>query len=162
MKTSLRLALALLLTACGGGSDADAGGGGSDAATGTDAGAESDAGAGTDAGEGTDAGVTACDYVNDLDRSCATDGDCAVGLHQTDCCGSSVMIGFNTSEQASYAAKESACMATYPACGCPAMLPTTDSGETVTDTSAVQAACVSRGPTMVCLTYLTMRPADTP
>ncbi len=51
-------------------------------------------------------------------------------------------------------------MASYPACGCPAMPPTTDSGETVTDTMSIHAACVSVGPTMRCLTYVNNRPMD--
>lgn len=53
-------------------------------------------------------------------------------------------------------------MASYPRCRCPARLPTTDSGEMVTDTSAVNAACVPRGPTMVCLTYVSTRPSSAP
>jgi len=160
--TSLRLSMivTLALAGCGDGGTGemdsgppvtDAGGGGSDA------GGSSDAGAG-----GSGPVAAACDYVDTLDDSCTTDADCAVGLHQTDCCGNSVMIGFNTSAQMEYATNESACMMSYPGCGCPAMLPTTDSGETVTDTMEVQAACVARGPTQVCLTYVTMRPDDAP
>lgn len=138
---------------------------GNDAATGGDTGAGSDAGAGTDATASSDAGTSvvdsgaACDYVDGLDRTCSVDTDCAVGLHQTDCCGSSVMIGYRGT-QTTVPAMESACMASYPACGCAAMLPTTDSGETVTDTSLVQVACVTVGPTAVCRTYVTMRPPN--
>jgi len=124
-----------------------------------------DAAMGTDSPSFTDArvddsGVGPCAYVDTLDRTCASDADCAVGLHQTNCCGSSVMIGLRSTQQSTYASSESACMASYPACGCPATLPTTDSGETVTDTGAVLAACVSVGPTMVCRTYVTMRPPN--
>ncbi len=111
-----------------------------------------------DAGGEPDVAVSPCAYIDTIDRTCATDADCLVRLHQTDCCGSSVMIGIATSALAAYNASEPACMASYPACGCPAMLPLTDSGETVTDTSAVLAACVSRGPRNVCLTYVTVRP----
>jgi hypothetical protein len=125
-----------------------------DAASGTDAASATDAGPPT-----ADTGSSACAYVDTLDRSCASDTDCTVGLHQTNCCGSSVMIAYR-STHTEVPALESQCMASYPACGCPAMLPTTDSGETVTDTSMVHAACVSVGPTMVCRTYVNNRPPN--
>lgn len=152
------VALTVIAACGGGGSTSDAG---LDAATvladapGLDAPVSSE-----DApGPGSDAGDV-CSYVDTIDRSCTADGDCLVRLHQTDCCGNSVMIGIASSASGVYLASEPACMASYPGCGCPAMLPTTDSGETVTDASAVLAACVSRGPRNVCLTYVTMRPAD--
>lgn len=139
MRLSRLVLLALFVAACG------------EATTRDDAGGPSDAGA--------DAAANACAYVDTIDRSCSSDADCHVGLHQTDCCGNAVMIGFRASEQATYASSESACMASYPGCGCPAMLPTTDSGETVTDTSAVQVACVvTTGAAQACRTYVTMRP----
>lgn len=155
-RSMTRTALALLvpLAACGGG--------GSTSDSGTDVfssvidapSSREDAPLSTsDAGD-------VCGYVDTIDRSCTADGDCLVRLHQTDCCGSSVMIGIASSAGGVYLANEPACMASYPACECPAMPPTTDSGETVTDTSAVLAACVSRGPRNVCLTYVSMRPPD--
>lgn len=107
-----------------------------------------------------DGAASTCAYVDTIDRSCSVDEDCVAVLHQTDCCGSSVMIGIRNTAYPEYGASEPACMASYPACECPAMLPTTDSSETVTDTSTVRAACVSRGPRAVCLTYITMRPVD--
>ena len=106
-----------------------------------------------------DTGSGPCAYVDTLDRGCTTDGDCAIGLHQTNCCGSSVMIGYR-STHTEVPALESQCMASYPACSCPATLPTTDSGETVTDTGMVHAACVSVGPTMLCRTYVNNRPPN--
>lgn len=113
----------------------------------------------TDGGAPSGDASSPCAYVDTIDRSCTTDADCLVRLHQTDCCGNAVMLGIRTSAESAYLGSEPACMASYPACGCPASLPTTDSGETVTDTSAVLAACTSRGPRNVCLTYVTMRPA---
>lgn len=107
-----------------------------------------------------DAAASPCGYVDGIDRSCSDDADCLVRLHQTDCCGNSVMIGIAMDALTVYNAGEPACMASYPACECPVGLPTTDSGETVTDTGAVLAGCISRGPRQVCLTYVTMRPAD--
>jgi hypothetical protein len=137
--------------------------GGPDAPALEDTGADLDAPTGLDAPAAdaplADAG-SPCAYADAIDRSCTTDADCLVRLHQTDCCGNAVMIGIRTSALGAYNAGEPACMASYPACGCPAGLPTTDSGETVTDLDTVQAACVSRGPRDVCQTYVTMRPAD--
>ncbi len=151
--TGLSMVLAVSVLGCGGstplgGTDAGAG---NDAATGVDSGTDG-GGPGADAGD-------PCAYVDAIDRTCSTDADCAIGLHQINCCGSSVMIGYR-STQTGVPASESACMASYPGCGCPAMLPTTDSGETVTDTGAVQVACVTVGPTAVCRTYVTMRPPN--
>ncbi|MBX7196624.1 MAG: hypothetical protein K1X94_31515 [Sandaracinaceae bacterium] len=160
----LTSALALTLVGCGGSSStADAGADApsitmSDAAMDAPSVAMSDAAA--DAPITTSDAGPVCGYVDTIDRSCTTDGDCLVRLHQTDCCGNSVMIGIASGAADVYGTSEPACMASYPACECPAMLPTTDSGETVTDTAAVLAACVSRGPRNVCLTYVSMRPAD--
>lgn len=108
---------------------------------------------------GVDAGGP-CAYVDTIDRTCSTDADCHVGLHQTDCCGSSVMIAFRDTQHGLYASSESACMASYPGCGCPAMLPTTDSGETVTDTSMVLSGCITVGPGGRCETYIANRPPN--
>jgi hypothetical protein len=170
--------LASLSAGCGGGSspppDAPAGddapGTPTDAPTADDAPAPSEDApvpadaTSTDAPSPTDApladGASPCGYVDVIDRSCETDTDCSVGLHQTDCCGNAVMLVYLTTDYPVYANGESACQASYPACGCPALPPMTDSGEIVTDTSAVLAACVSRGPRNVCVTYVTMRPAD--
>lgn len=112
----------------------------------------------TDTGVPPTDAASACSFIDSVDRSCTSDTDCVVRLHQTDCCGNSVMVGVNQAAAAQFAVDESACMASYPGCGCPAMLPVTDSGETVTDTSMVQAGCITRGPGSVCLTYVTMRP----
>lgn len=160
--TSFRVLLVLLvLPGCGGGTsppvDAPAG---ADSPSALDAPLADDAPVATDAPTPPSDGTSPCDYVDTIDRSCETDADCSVVLHQTDCCGNSAMLGIRTTAYPEYGANEPACMASYPGCGCPAGLPTTDSGETVTDTSAVLAACVSRGPRNACLTYVTMRPLD--
>jgi hypothetical protein len=52
------------------------------------------------------------------------------------------------------------CAATYPICECPSYPQRTDSDEVASDPSAIQLACVSRGPRNVCLTYITERPLD--
>jgi hypothetical protein len=115
---------------------------------------------GTDAN--TDSGGDACGFVTTLDTSCTGDGDCAYDIHQTDCCGNTHAVGFNVSESAGFPALEAACDATYPRCGCPVHPTVTDSGETVGDPTAIQVACVARGPRNVCLTYISTRPPDAP
>ena len=73
----------------------------------------------TDTGVPADA-AAACSFIDSVDRSCTSDTDCVVRLHQTDCCGNAVMVGVNQSVAAQFAVDESACMASYPGCGCPA------------------------------------------
>lgn len=104
--------------------------------------------------------VEPCAYVDVLDRSCIDDTDCAFGVHQSDCCGTSVVLGFAAGERSRFEALEPACVESHPLCGCAARPTTAESGETVTDVSAVQVACVSRGPRSVCISYVTMRPPD--
>ena len=93
---------------------------------------------------------------------CTGDENCVIGVHQTDCCGSSYAYGFNHSERDRFDTLEPPCRATYPGCGCPAGPTQTDSGETATDASTIQVACVAQGPERVCVTYVTMRPPDLP
>jgi hypothetical protein len=115
-------------------------------------------GPGTD-GPGADA-AAACGFVDSLDHSCTADADCEVALHQTDCCGSLVAVGINVAADGTFQADETACDATYPGCGCAPAPTMTDSGETATDPGTIQAACVIRGPGMVCLTYINDRPPN--
>ncbi len=128
-----------------------------------DAAAASDA-ATTESDAGSDAGAapTACEQVEAIDRSCASDDDCAIGLHQTDCCGSVLVFAYRATEQPIYAARESECQASYPACMCAPMFPVADSGEPVSDSMDAQAACVTRGGARQCQSYVSMRPADEP
>jgi len=105
---------------------------------------------------------TGCGFVDLLDRSCASDGDCAVGLHQTDCCGSTTAIGFRSAERMRFDVLEPVCDRSYPGCGCPPGPTKTDSGEMVFDPSQVHVGCISEGPARRCRTYVAMRPPDTP
>jgi hypothetical protein len=128
---------------------------------GVDGGPGADGGPGVDGGPSVDGGP-ACDFVSDLERGCTTDTTCVVGVHQTDCCGNTTAIGINHSERDRFDASEAVCRETYPLCECPSGPTTTDSGETAFDTAEIRAACVARGPTMECLTYVSMRPEDAP
>ena len=57
---------------------------------------------------------------------------------------------------------ERPCRLGYPACGCAAGPTMTDSGEVVVDFGDIQVACVARGPTSLCMSYVTMRPESAP
>ncbi len=136
-----------------------------DAAEVTDAGELTDAAEQPDAAEEFDANFDgdaslACGFVATLNRVCTTDLDCAGDLHQINCCGTHAAIGMNVSEVASFSELEATCAASYPRCRC-AVFPTqTDSGETLEVEGDLQVACVSRGPTNICLTYVHTRPMD--
>lgn len=132
--------------------------GSADAGHALDAGS-SDAGR-TDAGA-FDAGSSPCAFASTLDHSCATDADCDVAIHQTDCCGNTYAIGINDAERARFDALEPACQASYPLCGCPAGPTRTDSGESSFD-GTFQVGCITSGPSRTCMTYVTARPPDTP
>jgi hypothetical protein len=119
-----------------------------------------DASAGADARDG--APFPACAFVDTLDRHCAVDGDCAVGIHQTDCCGNTFAVGLNRAERTKFDASESTCAASYPGCGCPQGPTRTDSGETAFDSMTIRVGCIASGPTKACRTYVTTRPPDAP
>ena len=134
-----------------GGTDAGGSDGGSPDAGWSDAGGsdaglldggESDAGA-PDAGSPADAGpadagadVVACapgsaHTFPSFNRACSSVGDCTIGLHQTDCCGSMTAMGIAASAAAVFATDEASCEAMYPACDCASNLLTTDDGAMV-------------------------------
>jgi hypothetical protein len=132
--------------------------GGIDAATGGDARAD---GGGLDTGTA-DAGDAACGFFATIARSCTGDAACAAAFHQTNCCGTLVAVGISESDRARFDMLEPACRASYPGCGCPSGLTETDSHETVTDPAMVRVACVTNGPSRVCMTYVNTRPPDSP
>lgn len=51
--------------------------------------------------------------------ACGADGDCAVAVHQTDCCGNQRGLGIVASQRAAFEAAEAVCRPMYPRCGCP-------------------------------------------
>lgn len=62
-------------------------------------------------------GVAATQFPS-FDKSCATPADCVIGVHQINCCGSTLAIGMNRAEQARFTADEQACASQYPHCAC--------------------------------------------
>ncbi|MBX7192007.1 MAG: hypothetical protein K1X94_08115 [Sandaracinaceae bacterium] len=107
-----------------------------------------------------DVGPSPCAFVDTLVRSCSTDSDCEVVVHQSDCCGNTSALGVTHDEAARFDALEPICRDSYPPCGCPAHPTVTDSGESAPDPTSIQVGCISRGPGAICLTYVSMRPPD--
>ena len=117
---------------------------------------------GDDGGPAGDGGTPECAFVSELAAGCLTDVGCDFGIHQTDCCGNTHAVGFAQEERARFDMLEPACQASYPACGCPTLPTTTDSGETALEPSDIQVGCIPNGPMASCMTYVTMRPVGTP
>lgn len=82
-----------------------------------------------------------------FDKGCTTDVNCSFGLHQTDCCGSQVAVGFNHGFKASFDAAESTWRMTCPACDCAPAPTKVDDGKTG---DAIGVKCSSG----ICQTYV--------
>lgn len=76
-----------------------------------------------------------------FDKTCTAAGDCAFDVHQTNCCGATLAIGFNRAEAARFAADEKICVGQYPVCGCPATPTMTEDGLAVTAGQAIAVEC---------------------
>jgi len=137
MRTSASLLLLLLLAlpACRDDSGADAG---VDATAGLDAAADATI---RDSGP-MDAGLC---VLPAFDRACTTPADCIVAVHMINCCGTERHLGINHSERARFDAFETACVVTYPSCGCPPQPPVADDG------TMPPGMPVSGEPTLECL-----------
>jgi hypothetical protein len=143
--------LALSLpAACGGSSESDGTGG---AATGGAGGTGGSGGAGGSSGSGgstTDGG----EYLKCFDatgkftayelKTCSGDA-CALLVHQTDCCGNTLLIGVAEARLAELQACETAWRATLPDCQCPAGPPQIEQpgGTTVNDPSGAEVGCIN-------------------
>ena len=140
----------LVAVGCGGSSsgDGNSGGTGGSGATGGATGGVGGSGGTTGGSGGTnpDGGSACFDATGTLtsyDVKTCTGDTCAILVHQTDCCGSTLLMGVEASHLAEMQACEKAWRATLPACGCPAGLPTIEqpAGATVNDASAAQVTC---------------------
>lgn len=120
-------------TEAGGGAGESTGGLGGSAGEGADggtgtSGASGSAGeSGGEKGDGGEGGVgTAIRCTGEMpffpmfDRSCATQADCVVVAHTTDCCGGQLMMAIHENVADDFAAAEAICDSQYPPCGCAA------------------------------------------
>jgi len=72
-------------------------------------------------------------------KACTNSDSCSFGLHQLNCCGSQLAIGFNHSVVASFQAAEAAWEATCSACACAAAAPLVEDGKSCKGT--IGASC---------------------
>lgn len=66
-----------------------------------------------------------------FDKGCTDTTNCVLVSHETNCCGSILMMGINHAEADRFAALESLCESQYPACGCAASGVSAEDGTTV-------------------------------
>ncbi len=80
-----------------------------------------------------------------LDRSCTSAEDCVLVEHQTDCCGTVLIMGLPDSEQAAFDALEQYCAAQFPLCNCaPQGMKLEDGSVIEFGSSAASVACVDK------------------
>ncbi len=99
-------------------------------------------GGGTGGSVGTGGSDVACNsgQFPTFSSACTTATDCGIGIHQTDCCGSTIAIGINANEAAAFASAEKICDAQYPGCGCIGMGPVAQDGQLGTE-QTIGVAC---------------------
>lgn len=78
-----------------------------------------------------------------FDKTCTSADDCAIGIHQTNCCGATLAIGMTKAEQARFAADEKICIDQYPICGCPAIPTITEDGQSAAPGKTIIVECLS-------------------
>lgn len=78
-----------------------------------------------------------------FDARCTADEDCAVGVHQTDCCGNMAALGMRRGERPAFDAAEAICRPMYPGCGCPTRGVLADDGQWSQDRGALRVRCTA-------------------
>jgi hypothetical protein len=78
-----------------------------------------------------------------FDKTCTTVADCVFGVHQSDCCGSTLALGMNRAEQARFDTTEKACDAQYAKCACPAFFTKSEDGQQAMDGKVIVVECQS-------------------
>jgi hypothetical protein len=78
----------------------------------------------------------------EFDRSCAVAMDCALVLHQIDCCGSLAALGISADAARLFAEAEAVCAMQYPQCDCLAKPTVADDGNSSPDNNAIAVSCV--------------------
>jgi hypothetical protein len=72
---------------------------------------------------------------------CSGDADCALGLHQSNCCGDVRAIGIEATLRMAFEAAEALCRPGYPGCGCPTRGILADDDRWTLDPRNVGVAC---------------------
>jgi hypothetical protein len=140
-----------MAAACGGTSESDGTGGASTGGVGGAGGAGGTGGAGGSGGTTTDGG----EYLKCFDangkftayqlKMCGGSQSCAIMVHQTDCCGNTLLMGVDAARLAELQACETAWRATLPDCQCAAGPPQIEqpAGTTVNDASEAELGCIN-------------------
>jgi hypothetical protein len=87
-----------------------------------------------------------------FDKTCSIADDCAIGVHQTNCCGATQAIGMTKAELARFTADEKVCVDQYPPCACPATPTVAEDGHTPVAGQTIVVECQSR----MCMTAVKM------
>jgi hypothetical protein len=82
-------------------------------------------------------------------RDCAAPSDCAIALHQIDCCGTMAAHGIRADQVAAFNTAELACEAMFPGCGCASQPTQAEDGDNET-MGTILVGCEGS----VCLTYV--------
>jgi hypothetical protein len=69
----------------------------------------------------------------DVDKVCVVDQDCALVLHQLNCCGSMAALGIDADDVDAFNQSEAACAADSPQCDCASVPTTAEDGQTEQD-----------------------------
>jgi hypothetical protein len=91
-----------------------------------------------------EAGVdVACDdgVFPSFDVACDGEADCAIVLHQADCCGSRVALGVRSDQVHTFDIAEAVCVSQYPECGCAAQPTTAEDGQTAASEDLIEVTC---------------------
>lgn len=99
-----------------------------------------------DAGSVSDAAIVCGSSVSSFPTfsdACGSDGECAVAVHQTDCCGNQRGLGITASQRAAFDAAEAVCRPMFPHCGCPTQGILCDDDRRTLDPAAIAVTCVA-------------------
>jgi len=77
----------------------------------------------------------------EFDRACTEPADCAVALHQVDCCGSLVAWGINSAELARFDKAEKLCGEMFPICDCAPMPTLVEDGSSTELNETIAVTC---------------------
>ncbi|MBK6520670.1 MAG: hypothetical protein IPG04_42720 [Polyangiaceae bacterium] len=138
--------LALLVAAaigCGDDTPGTGGAGGGGGGAGGAGGGAGGAGGGAGGAGGASGVDVACDggVFPSFDVACDGEADCAIVLHQTDCCGTRVALGVRSDQVHTFDIAEAVCVSQYPECGCAAQPTTAEDGQTAASEDLIEVTC---------------------
>ena len=81
------------------------------------------------------------EFVEQFDRGCSEDSDCALTFHALDCCFTLMASGVNTSEQDRFEAAWAACEDEVDRCRCASGPTVVDDGSTTSEHDSISVRC---------------------